>query len=60
MNGLEEAWAAVKLDKDKFEAYVEASTARNASEENLTEKEKEIKATKIAKELQRLVRVPHP
>ncbi len=57
MTGLEEAWLAVKLDKQKFEVYAKAATTRNASEESLTEKEKEMKAMKMIKELQRLVRV---
>ena len=56
MTGLEDAWAAVKLDKQKFESFVKASIERNASQETLTEKEKEMKAMKITKEVQRLVR----
>eukprot|EP00794_Sanderia_malayensis_P011584 gene11584-12777_t len=54
MTGLEEAWLAIKLDKQKFEEYTKAATTINASEESLTDKEKEMKAMKMIKELQRL------
>lgn len=57
MTGLEEAWLTLKLDKQKFEEYMKAATEKNASEESLTDKEKEMKAMKMIKELQRLVRV---
>ncbi len=47
----------IKLDKHKFEEYIKAATEKNASEESLTDKEKEMKGMKMIKKQQRLVRV---
>ena len=55
MAGLQEAWTALKCDKNSYQRYEETAKERNTAELTLTEKQRELKVSKIFKEMQRYV-----